>query len=98
MTPLSILAELKNAVVWMISIFHLISTCSNPLSTFWGEVPGTQATTGITVYLIFQNFFSSPARSCYLSIFSLFLCSLFGLLEPRIHETTIYFFSFLFIN
>ena len=60
-TLLSILADLKNAVVWMVSILPQISNCSSLLGTvhkgFLGSFPSSQTTTGITVTLMFHSFF-----------------------------------------
>ena len=67
---LSILAVLKNAVVWMVSTRppNFKSSCpfSNPLVT----VPNAPITIGIIVTCMFQSFFSSLARWRYLSFFS----------------------------
>ena len=67
-TLLSILADLDNAVIWMVSNRPLISKsfslCINPLVT----VPRAPITIGITVTFMFHNFFNSLARwSTYLS-------------------------------
>ena len=43
-TLLSILANLKNAVVWVVSIRPLISNFSSPLSKSLGTVPSTPVT------------------------------------------------------
>ena len=70
-TLLSILADLNNAVIWMISSCRLISKSpsrgTNPLVT----IPRAPITIGITVTLVFHSFFSSVARSKFLSFFSL---------------------------
>ena len=63
-TLLSILTDLNNAVVWLVSAFHLISKSSNPLS----KPLGTILSAPITVIVIF---YSSLARSKYLSLFLL---------------------------
>ena len=69
-TFLSILANLNNAVVWMVSTRPLISKSSssfiNPLVT----VPRAPITIGINVTFMFHSFFCSPARSSDLSFFS----------------------------
>ena len=68
-TLLSILADLNNAVVWMVSTCPLISksfsTCTYPLVT----VPKTPITIGIIVTFMFHSFFNSLAKSRYLSFF-----------------------------
>ena len=70
-TFLSILADLNNALVWMVSTRPLISksssACTNPLVT----VPSVPITTGSTVTFMFHGFFSSLTRSRYLSLFLL---------------------------
>ena len=76
---LSILVNLNNVVVWIVSTHPFISTSSssstNPLVT----VPSASFTIGITVTFMSHSFFSSLAKSCYLSFFSLsfsfILCS-----------------------
>ena len=67
---LVILADLSNAIIWMVSLCPLISkffnSSSNPLVT----VPGAPITIGITVTFMFPTFFfDSLARSRYLSFF-----------------------------
>ena len=61
----SILAELNNEVVWMISTSHLISKSSsyfnNPLVT----VPKGPIMIGIIVIFMLQSVFNSLARSWY---------------------------------
>ena len=70
-TLLSILTDVSNAVVWIVSTRPVISNsscpCINPLVT----VPRAPITMGITVSFIFHNLFSSLARSSYLSFFSI---------------------------
>ena len=69
-TLLSILADLNNTVVWMVSTRPVISKsfspCTNPLVT----VPRAQITIGIIFTFIFQSFSNFLARSRYLSLFS----------------------------
>ena len=57
----------------MVSIFPLIYNCSKPLSKVLETVPWAPITIDVTVTLIFHNFFSSLARSKYLSPFLLSL-------------------------
>ena len=64
---LSILTDLNNPVVWMVSTRPLISKSSSP---FTNPAPSAPITSGITVTFTFHSFFSSLARSRYLSLFS----------------------------
>ena len=66
-TYLDILADLKNSVVWMVSILPLISNSTCPfLLAFWEPT-----TIFITVKPMFHNFFfTSLGTSKYLSPFS----------------------------
>ena len=76
---LSILAILKNAVVWMMSNRPSTSKSSSPFNNPLLTVPKTPITIGIIVTFMFPCFFNSLARSRYLSFFSLsfsfILCS-----------------------
>ena len=65
-TLLSILADLDNAVVWMVSTCPLISKSSSPFTNPLVTIPSTPITTGITVTFMFHSFFSSLARSSLL--------------------------------
>ena len=67
---LSILAVLNNAVVWMVSTRPPTSKSSSPLSNPLVTVPNAPITIGIIVTCMFHSFFSSLARSRYLSFFS----------------------------
>ena len=69
-TLLSILAVLKNAVVWMVSTRPLTSKSSSPFSNPLVTVPNAPITIGIIVTCMFHGFFNSLARSMYLSFFS----------------------------
>ena len=70
-TLLSTHADFNNAVVWTVSVHPLFSKssslCTNPLVT----VPNSPNTISVTVTFMFHSFFSSLARSSYLSLFSL---------------------------
>ena len=70
-TLLSIVVDLSNAVVWIVSTHPLISKSSshfiNPLAT----VPRTPIIIGINVTFMFHSVFNSLASSRYLSFFSL---------------------------
>ena len=89
-------ANLINAVIWMVSVRPPISNPSSPLFKLLGTVPSASITTGITVTLMFHCFFSSLARSKYLSLFSFSLILTLrsaGMTKPSIRKTL--FFSFL---
>ena len=70
-TLLSILADLSNAVVWMVSIFLLIFNSFSPFFKPSGTAPSEPTTIGITSIHMFRGLFSSLARYEYLSIISL---------------------------
>ena len=85
-TLLSILADLKNAVVCMVSTRPLISKFSSPCTNPLVTVPWTTITIGIIVSFLFQGFFSSLARSRYFPIFrilSILLCVPPGQQSPQ---------------
>ena len=73
-TLLSILAVLNNAVVWMVSTRPLTYKSSSPFSNPLVTVPNAPVTIGIIVTCMFHSFFSSVARSRYLSFFSHSFC------------------------
>ena len=53
----SILADLNNAVVWMVSACPIIFKSSSPFSNPLGIVPSTPITISITVTFMFHVFF-----------------------------------------
>ena len=67
---LSILADLKNAVVWMVSTRPVISKYSSPCTNPLVTVPRAPITIDIIVTFMFHSFFNSLARSSYLYLFS----------------------------
>ena len=69
-TRLSILADLNNAVIWMVSNCPLISKSSSPSTNLLVTVPSALITIGISVTFMFYSIFSSLARSRYLYHFS----------------------------
>ena len=81
-TILCILADLNNAVIWMVSIRSIISKPSSHWTNPSVTVPSTPYTIGITVSFMFYSFFSVLLLDLgtYLSYrnFSVLLC---GLLE-----------------
>ena len=68
-TLLSILADLNNVIVWMVSIRPLISKSFSPCTTPLLTVLSAPITIGITVTFMFHSFFNSLARSRNLSLF-----------------------------
>ena len=64
-TLLSILFNLNNAVNGMVLILSLISYYSSPFSKLLETRLSAPSTIGITVTLIFNSYFSFPARSKY---------------------------------
>ena len=70
-TLLRILTNLNNAVVWMVSTYLFISKSSSPCNNPLVTIPSILITIGITITFIFHCFFSSLARSRYLSLFLL---------------------------
>ena len=73
-TLLCILADFNNAVFWMVSSRIFISKSSGPIINPLVTVLSEPITIGITVTFMFHSFFSSLARSRYLSFFSLSFC------------------------
>ena len=67
----SILADRNNALYWIVSPRPLISKSSSPCTNPLVTVSRALIITGITVTFVFHSFFSSLARSMYLSLFSL---------------------------
>ena len=55
-TLLSILANLNNMVIWMVSIWPLISKSSSPFTKHLVTVPSTPITIGFTVTFMFHCF------------------------------------------
>ena len=68
-TLLTILADLSNAVVWIVSACPLISDSFSFLTMTLGAVPGIPIIIGITITFMFHSFFSSLAISKNLSLF-----------------------------
>ena len=67
----SILADLNNAVVWIVSTRPPISKSSNPFISPLVTVQRTPITIGINVTFRFHSFFNSRERSRCLFFFSL---------------------------
>ena len=86
-TRLSILADLNNAVVWMVFTRPLISKSSSPLTNPLVIVPRALISIGITVTFMFHSFFQIPSK-VHLFIFlfaflSVLLCDQPGQQSPQ---------------
>ena len=68
---LSILADLNNSVLWMVSTCPLISKSSSPCTNPLMTVPRAPITISIIFTFIFYSFFNSLAKFRHLSLFSL---------------------------
>ena len=96
-TLLSILVDLNNSVVWMVSTCPSTSNTSSPLSKPLWSVPRAPITIGIIITLTFPSFLSSPARSEYFSLFSLsFIFTLWSAGTSKLHYTASSLFSSFF--
>ena len=78
-TFLSILADLDNAIVYMVLSLPLISLSISHFFKSFGIVPSVPSIFGITVIFMFHRFFNSLARQCiclsfWFFFFSCFLC------------------------
>ena len=72
-TLLSILADLNNAVVWMVSTRPLNSKSTSPCTKPLVTVPSTPDTTGITVVFMFHFFFQFSSKvQVLISLFAFF--------------------------
>ena len=76
-TLLSILDDLNNAVVWMISFGPLIYKSSSPCTSLLVTVSSARNITGITVTFIFQSLMSSMYIRWYI-----FSCDLWSMYQP----------------
>ena len=63
------MSDLKNDVVFMVSVCLPISNSSSPLSKSLEIIPSAQITIAITVNFMFHSCFSSLSRSKYISPF-----------------------------
>ena len=96
-TLLSILIDLNNAVVWMMSSRPFISKSFGPFINPLMTVSSAPIIIGINVAFRFHSFFSSLVRSRYLFFFhflSIFLCGQPGKLSWQFGK---FFFLFLII-
>ena len=100
-TLLSILAVFNNAVVWMVSTRPPTSKSSIPFSNPLVTVPNAPITIGIIFTCMFHGFFSSLARSRYLSFFSLSFCFILwsaGTAKSTILQVFFFFFCWLLLS
>ena len=72
-TLLNILADLNNAVVWMVSTLPLISKSSNPCINPFVTVARPSITIGIIVTFIFHSFFLKFPCKVLILLFAYFL-------------------------
>ena len=92
-TLLSTLADLNNAIVWIILVRPPMSNFSSPLSKPSGNIPSAPITFDITVTNMFHCFLCSLAISKFLSpfLFCLLVHSVFRL-DGKVHYTTTFFY------
>ena len=88
---LNILTDFHKFIVWMISAYPLIS--SNPFTNPLGIVPSAPITIGINATFMFHSFFSSLAKSRYLSPSTL-PCGQPGRQSPLFSGFSLFFFFF----
>ena len=93
-TLLSILAVFKNAVIWMVSTRPPTSKSSRPFNNPLAPIPKAPIIIGTILTFMFHSFFSSLARSWYLSFFSHFFS--FILWSAATAKSTILQFLFFF--
>ena len=81
-TLLSILVDLNNAVVWMVSTCPLISKSSTPFTHPYVIVPRTPITIGIIITFMFCSFFQFPHKDEVLLLLSLsYIVNLISFIE-----------------
>ena len=96
-TLLSILADLSNAVVWIVSTHPLISKSSSPFTNPLVTVPRAPVTIGITVTFMFHSFLIPlRVRGTYSSFrfLSLVLSGQSGQQSPQFCRYSSFFFLF----
>ena len=98
-TLLSILADLNNVLVWMVSIRPLIFKSSSPFNNDLMTVPKAPITIGTIVAFMFHSFFNSQARSRYLSFFSLSFNFTLWSAKPEVLNSarSLYFYLFIYL-
>ena len=96
MTFLSILANLNNTVVWMVSTLPLIFKSSGPFINLLVTVLRAPITFGIIVTLMFHSFFNSIVRST--NIFTSFHLLLILQQNPQFRKFSFYFYLLIIIR
>ena len=91
-TLLSVLVNLNNAVVWMVSTHPLISRSSSPFNNSLVTVPRALITIGTILTFIFYPFFQSPNKAKVLHFLSTLLIGQLGQQSPQFGK-----FSFLLL-
>ena len=92
-TLLSILTNLSNAVVWIVSTYHIISKSSNPLVT----VPRAPITVGIAVTFMLNIFFHFPSKvQVLIPLFAFFQFYCVVIRYRKVHILQVLFFCFCF--
>ena len=86
----SILADLNNAVVWMVSTHPLISNSSSLFLSHLETIPSASPTTVITITIMFDSFFSSSKIQVFVRLFVFF-----NFCFVKLYQMTS---SFLFVN
>ena len=97
-TLLRILADLNNALVWIVSARLPISNCSRPCTKPPGSVPIAPITTGITVTLMIHSFFLVLWQGLSTCLSFRLLWFLFCGLSGRQSSLFDCFFFFFFVN
>ena len=98
-TLFSILTNLINAIVWMVSTQIVISKSSSSCTNSLVTVPKAPVPIGITITFMFHSFFNSRARLSYLAFFLLsfkFSLWLAGMVKSTIWQ--VLFFSWLLLG
>ena len=92
-TLLSNLAELNNAVVWLVSTIPLTSKFSSPFTIPLVTVSSAQITIGIKVTFMFHSFFSSLAKVRVLfSLFAFFQFYFVISQDGKVYNSAVFFF------
>ena len=98
-TLLSILADLDNSVIWIVTTLPLISKSSSSFTNLLVTILKASIIIGIIVTFMFHSFlFNSLARSRYLSFFSLSFHFTVVSRDNKIHNSASYLFLLIIIK